>query len=96
MTNQEAGAALPIRLRGRAAWYRDTHPGTVKTPELLDEAAALIEELVEALTSAAERLGGISLLYRGRISDEELAVYDGWAAEARALLAKIEAEGTQS
>lgn len=33
------------RLTGRAAWYRDAHPETVKTPELLDEAAAYITEL---------------------------------------------------
>jgi hypothetical protein len=56
------------------------------------EAADTIEELVEALTSAAERLGGISLLHRGRISDEELAFYDKWAAEIRETLAKARGE----
>jgi hypothetical protein len=38
-------SALVQRLRGRAEWYREVRPETVKTPELLNEAATEIESL---------------------------------------------------
>jgi hypothetical protein len=45
---------IVLRLTGRADWYDDAHPGTVKTPDLLREAATLITSLREALEEATK------------------------------------------
>lgn len=47
-------ADLIARLKGRAAWYHDAHPGAVKTPDLLLEAAAALART--ALTDREKRL----------------------------------------
>lgn len=48
----EPVAELVQRLRGRADWYDDAHPGTVKTPQVLREAASTIERLQRELDEA--------------------------------------------
>lgn len=48
----EPVAELVQRLRGRADWYDDAHPGTVKTPQALREAARTIERLQRELDEA--------------------------------------------
>jgi hypothetical protein len=72
-----------------------TYSGVWFSEQLLKAAdhLALIEPVMEenealrdALERAAERLGAISLLFRGRIPNEELMPYDKWTAEARATL----------
>lgn len=46
---------LIARLRGRADWYDDAHPGSVKTPELLREAASRLEAIGEPVAWEYER-----------------------------------------
>jgi hypothetical protein len=43
---------LAQRLEGRAAWYENVHPGAVKTPQLLCEAAAALSRLQAELDKA--------------------------------------------
>jgi hypothetical protein len=54
----EPVATLVERARGRADWYDDAHPGTVKTPSLLRELASAILALEgerDALRKAREQ-----------------------------------------
>jgi hypothetical protein len=57
----EPVATLVERARGRADWYDDAHPGTVKTPSLLRELASAILALEgerDALREALEQIAG--------------------------------------
>lgn len=53
MTDPAFLAELIERLKGRAQWYNDAHPATVKTPELLREAAAVLDQAAAAESTVA-------------------------------------------
>jgi hypothetical protein len=76
MTNPSETSALVERLRGRAGWYDDAHPGTVKTPELLREAADTIDRLTSTGEAVAcpEGLPCERLTNMARKHSEEAAI----------------------